>query len=234
MINNSVVRGIGVPNYSNAYKEHQHMYLDNKYTNWYKSIITKAQSRVTDSYTEKHHIIPRFLGGTNAPDNLVKLTAREHFVCHWLLMKMVTGNKREKMVYAFRMMRVTSKDHNGNRYYTKLTSRIFEKYRVEHTQIHSKNMKGRVSPTKGMKFGPQPASIRLKNSQSNIGKNLGKEPGNKNKPQPEYIKAKKRKPKPIATCPHCGTEGGKSAMARWHFDNCKLFVVSKTLEPRKS
>ncbi len=210
------------------------MYLDNKYTNWYKSIITKAQSRVTDSYTEKHHIIPRSLGGTNEPKNLVKLTAREHFICHWLLMKMVTGNKREKMVYAFRMMRVTSKDHNGNRYYTKLTSRIFEKYRVEHAQIHSKNMKGRPGWKKGLKMGPQPASVRLKNSQSNIGKNLGKEPGNKNKPQLEYIKAKKRKPKPIVTCPHCGTEGGKSAMARWHFDNCKLLVVSETLEPRKS
>ena len=31
----------------------------------------------------------------------------------------------------------------------------------------------------------------------------------------------------------CGTEGGKSAMARWHFDNCKLFVVSEGLESRK-
>jgi hypothetical protein len=23
------------------------------------------------------------------------------------------------------------------------------------------------------------------------------------------------------TCPHCGTEGGVTAMKRWHFDNCK-------------
>jgi hypothetical protein len=27
MINNSVVRGMGIPNYSNAIKEHQHEYL---------------------------------------------------------------------------------------------------------------------------------------------------------------------------------------------------------------
>ena len=27
-----------------------------------------------------------------------------------------------------------------------------------------------------------------------------------------------------ATCPHCGKEGGKSVMTRWHFDNCKKKV----------
>lgn len=210
------------------------MYLDNKYTKWYNSIISKAQTRALDSYTEKHHIIPRSLGGTNLTDNLVKLTGREHFICHWLLMKMVTGLAREKMVYAFRMMRVTSKDHSGNRYETKLTSRIFARYREEHFEIHSKNMKGRVSSTKGMKFGPQSIELRQRNSQSNMGKNLGKEPGNKGKPQPDYIKDKKRKPKPIVTCPHCGAVGGKSAMARWHFDNCKSFIVSESLESRKS
>lgn len=210
------------------------MYLDNKYTKWYKSIISKAQTRALDSYTEKHHIIPRSLGGTNLPDNLVKLTGREHFICHWLLMKMVTGPAREKMIYAFRMMRVTSKDHSGNRYETTLTSRIFAKYREEHIEIHSKNMKGRVSPTKGKKFGPQSMERRLRNSQSNMGKNLGKEPGNKGKPQPDYIKDKKRKPKPIVTCPHCGAVGGKSAMARWHFDNCKSLIVSESFESRES
>lgn len=210
------------------------MYLDNKYTKWYNSIISKAQNRVTETYTEKHHIIPRSLGGKDSINNLVKLTGREHFICHWLLVKMVTGSNREKMVYAFRMMRVTSKDHSGNRYENKLTSRIFEKYREEHITIHSKNMKGRVSPTKGKKFGPQSIKLRMKNSHSNMGKNLGKEPGNKGKPQPEYIKAKKRKPKPIVSCPHCNATGGISAMARWHFDNCKSLIVTESFEPRES
>lgn len=209
------------------------MYLDNKYTKWYNSIISKAQTRALESYTEKHHIIPRSLGGTNLPDNLVKLTGREHFICHWLLMKMVTGPAREKMVYAFRMMRVTSKDHSGNRYETKLTSRIFAKYREEHIEIHSAYMRGKPNWKKGLKMGPQSEEARRKNSQSNIGKNLGKEPGNKGKPQPEYIKAKKRKPKPNVSCPHCNATGGKSAMARWHFDNCKSLIVSEGLESRK-
>lgn len=48
----------------------------------------------------------------------------------------------------------------------------------------------------------------------------GVAPGNKGKPQPDYIKDKKRKPKPIIICPCCGKSGGISAMTRWHFDKC--------------
>lgn len=37
----------------------------------------------------------------------------------------------------------------------------------------------------------------------------------------EETKTKMRKPKPFIKCPYCGAEGGKPAMTRWHFDNCK-------------
>ena len=64
------------------------MYLQNKYSCYYYSIINKAKSRATSKreakkilgYVEKHHIIPKVLGGTNDEDNIVFLTAREHFV----------------------------------------------------------------------------------------------------------------------------------------------------------
>jgi 5-methylcytosine-specific restriction endonuclease McrA len=78
MINKSVVRGIGVPNYSNAMKEHQQMYLDNKYTKWYFNIIENRRVRDSNGYTEKHHIISKSLGGSNNSDNIVKLTTKEH------------------------------------------------------------------------------------------------------------------------------------------------------------
>ena len=41
------------------------MYLQNKYTTWYYKIINKAKNRTIAGYTEKHHIIPRSLGGKN-------------------------------------------------------------------------------------------------------------------------------------------------------------------------
>lgn len=66
------------------------MYLQNKYTSIYYAIINRAKSRdlSKDVYTEKHHIIPRSLGGSNSKNNLVNLTAREHRLCHLLLPKM--------------------------------------------------------------------------------------------------------------------------------------------------
>lgn len=57
-------------------------FLINKYTKWYFNIIESAQRQEMDGYTEKHHIIPKSLGGSNDKTNIVKLTAREHFICH--------------------------------------------------------------------------------------------------------------------------------------------------------
>ena len=66
------------------------MFLENKYTKCYYKIIDRALSREIDSkkYYEKHHIVPKSLGGDNSKSNLVYLSAKEHFVCHLLLTKM--------------------------------------------------------------------------------------------------------------------------------------------------
>ena len=54
-------------------------FLDNKYTNWYFSIISKARTRVNNDYIEKHHIIPKSIGGLNTKDNLVELSTNNLF-----------------------------------------------------------------------------------------------------------------------------------------------------------
>ena len=58
-------------------------------------------------YCEAHHIIPKSLDGDNSKENLVDLTAREHFICHWLLAKMYVPETCEwyKMNHAFLMMK---------------------------------------------------------------------------------------------------------------------------------
>jgi hypothetical protein len=127
------------------------MFNINKYTKLYYRIIKNAQSRNIEGYTENHHIIPKSLGGSEAKDNLIKLSAREHFICHWLLIKMVSGDKRAKMIFAFHMMRLYNKNHN-NRYVTKMTARVYEKYKIEHAVNISKNNKGRIAYNKGKKL----------------------------------------------------------------------------------
>lgn len=43
------------------------------------------RSKKDSTYYEIHHIIPRCKGGDSSEENLVYLTAREHFLAHWLL-----------------------------------------------------------------------------------------------------------------------------------------------------
>lgn len=76
-------------------------FLENKYTALYYRIIYRAKARTEIlSYTEKHHILPRSLGGDNSGENLVVLTGREHFICHILLTKMTEGRARHSMIHA--------------------------------------------------------------------------------------------------------------------------------------
>ena len=103
------------------------MYLTNKYTKWYNNIILKAQTRVNYfDYYEIHHILPKSLGGTNAVANLVRLTAKEHFVCHRLLAKMTIGKAKLSMAYAVWQM---TRPNNKNRY--KCTAKTYEALKIQ-------------------------------------------------------------------------------------------------------
>lgn len=110
-------------------------YEDNKYATVYFQIVAKARARPTpsshwrkralnDNYYEKHHIWPTSLGGPDIEDNWVFLTAKEHFVCHLLLTRMVTGEALRKMQYALSFMLVGPEADNGSRYIP--TGRTFE------------------------------------------------------------------------------------------------------------
>lgn len=57
------------------------------YQKHYDLLINRAKNRKLDVYVEKHHVIPKCIGGSNDPDNLVELTAEEHYIAHMLLAK---------------------------------------------------------------------------------------------------------------------------------------------------
>lgn len=92
------------------------MFNSSKYTKWYDLIILRAQQRaIVNEYSERHHIIPKCLGGTNKKTNMVVLTAKEHFICHLLLPKMVDdGVAKSKMWYAAWCL-MSMKGSTGNR-----------------------------------------------------------------------------------------------------------------------
>ena len=77
----------------------------------YNTIINKAkqENRIKQKgiYYEKHHIIPKCLEGNNEDENLVLLTAKEHFIAHKLLTYIYKGNRKiacafYRMVYSNR------------------------------------------------------------------------------------------------------------------------------------
>ena len=57
------------------------------YLKHYNILINKSKNRTLQGYIERHHIIPKCLGGNDDTDNIAFLTAREHFIAHLLLLK---------------------------------------------------------------------------------------------------------------------------------------------------
>ena len=139
----------------------------NKYKQWYANITERAKNRILETYTESHHIVPRSLGGGDGPNNLVNLTAREHFVCHWLLVKMTTGQEHHKMLNALRMMR--AEKQGQHRYNTKITARVYESIKQEYAKLQSETLKGKGNGFYGKKHTPE---AREKIRQKNLGNKL--------------------------------------------------------------
>lgn len=119
---------------------------DGKYSRWYHQLIAQAKSRKLDkgAYFERHHIVPRSFGGSDADENLVDLTAREHYVAHALLWKMkFPGVYGSKMSFAFNTFinRMRTNKALPNITY-KINSRIYQSFKVHYADMLSKQMSG--------------------------------------------------------------------------------------------
>ena len=81
------------------------------YKRHYDLLIEKAKEKVRPrkEYTEKHHILPKCLGGSNDTSNLIRLSAREHFIAHWLLHRIYPNEN--KLSFAFKMMKSMKTKH---------------------------------------------------------------------------------------------------------------------------
>ena len=112
----------------------------------YSNIIKNSLG--THEYTENHHIIPRCLGGSDSKENIVKLSAKEHFICHLLLTKMYPTSSPAyyKMVKACLMM------SNNNRYQKRYTGKVHEKLRIQFSKAQSILQSGTNNSNYGTKW----------------------------------------------------------------------------------
>ena len=110
------------------------------YLKIYNDIINNALVSQRCGYTEKHHIVPQALGGSDSSSNLVELTAREHFVCHRLLTKIHKGDAKKKMVYAVWAMANLQNAHQ-ERYL--INSKTYSVLREEYAAAISLRLRGK-------------------------------------------------------------------------------------------
>lgn len=105
------------------------------YLNIYNNLINKRKNNILikskDVYIEKHHIIPKCMGGKNTLDNLVYLTPREHYMAHLLLYKIYCHTKYRNSLYnAYTVMCYCNNDYENRN--IKFNSKLYEKVRINY------------------------------------------------------------------------------------------------------
>lgn len=103
----------------------------------YNNLISKGKTRglnkgELDYYTEKHHIIPKCMGGTNDESNLVLLTAREHIIAHMLLSCIYPDNEKllSSVTKMFSEGKTTRKEG-----ISKISTRLLSRFKEEYSKI---------------------------------------------------------------------------------------------------
>ena len=144
--------------------------------NIYDKIINNAKNRVIVGYSEKHHIIPKCLGGTNSKTNIVRLTAKEHYICHKLLCEIHPNEN--KLKWAFWRMCNIGEHKNQNRNY-KVTSTEYQRIKTEISKIQSERVKKYSKELRNL--------ISKKGSETKKGKPSGKK-GISNPKHSEWMK----------------------------------------------
>lgn len=118
------------------------------YQKIYNQVIERAKIRQRpDCYCERHHILPRCLGGNNDLENIVYLTAREHFICHWLLCRIYP--EKPGPAHAFWMM--CKMKTRGQKRYTP-SSRTYQEAKIIATKFIGELSSKRKHPPRSEEF----------------------------------------------------------------------------------
>lgn len=127
------------------------------YQRHYDALIQKALNRSKpEGYTEKHHIVPRSMGGSDDPANLVILTAREHCMAHVLLAKIHGGKMWAAAMYMMGKFKI-------------LSSRTYARTREEFIKYKSISMLGDKNIMFGKTHSDEVKKILSESSTKRIG-----------------------------------------------------------------
>lgn len=250
------------------------------YKKHYELLINRGKNRMLSGYVERHHIIPKCMGGTDDYENLVQLTPEEHYLAHQLLIKMYptipglahaaqlmtvhhtdgrTTNKlfgwirrkcgedasirmkkwlennkplnpmrgkkhREETIKQIsRSAKISMTEAVGVRVYAyNLDGSFYREFRTlsecaEHLGTNASNVKYTMEGRFGHCKGKQLRVSYVETIPAYVKSNtlLGK------KKSTEHIEHMKQSMSKRYTCVHCGHTSSKSAVTRFHNNNCK-------------
>lgn len=139
------------------------------YPRIYTELIGRARGRERRGYMERHHVLPKCMGGGDTPDNLVFLTAKEHFIAHKLLVRIhpdVYG-LWQALIAMGRIVEFKSRIFDSERKRAAELRRGF-KYNAEAKKRMSESAcaRGRNSPETEFKPGNRPWNAGLPREQS--------------------------------------------------------------------
>lgn len=133
------------------------------YSRIYSKFIASRRAREAGlvGYYETHHIVPVSFGGTNESENLIKLTAGDHYFAHLCLAKM-HGGKMWAAVWALAGM-ITSRDRFASFRHRKMVA-VARKQMGRHM---SKQRKGIPKPkVRGELNGMAKAGVRERHAEA--------------------------------------------------------------------
>ena len=112
-------------------------------------MVQKNHNFSEGEYFETHHKVPRCMGGTDDTNNIVNLTAREHYIAHLLLVQISKTNNDicsyKKMLYAFNCMKWGR--CKGKRSF-KFNSKLYQKIKESYSKLRKHMMKTKDNPMK--------------------------------------------------------------------------------------
>ena len=186
-----------------------YQFIDNKYSRWYFTIVKHRQQHIPSGYGEHHHIVPSSLGGSDGIDNIVKLTAREHFVCHLLLVKMTKGRDRMLMQFAVNFNRHAKNGHVPS-------SRTYDMMKRWNSQALSKLHSGRRQTEEdrakksqaALNMDPEKRARQIASTKSKSAATI------------ERMKMAQRS-RAKRACAKCGKVLAVNILARYHDEKCR-------------
>jgi len=202
------------------------MFICNEFTKRYYEIIQVANLRAPGNisrknaknivgYVERHHVLPKSLGGSDDQSNLVWLTADEHLEVHLLLVKMVEEKEPLRKMHAAAVRMCNPQSRTQQR----LFNGDYTEIRKECARLHSEFMKGKNTGVKNPFFNKQ----HTEKSKKLISLNgTGLKRTDETRKNLSASKMGNKNPATrIVTCPHCGEIGKAGGMRKHHFDHCK-------------